>query len=112
MGFVGGGAGEGSGNGVGAGSGSGPGSGSGGCGSEFMDRLECTIYTGGLFLVGMVPGRRRHARASNVGLSIRLMSLRVAAHANAHGQSGTHERVGVFIGERLDVDLGSRGTVS
>ena len=45
MGFVGGGAGEGSGNGVGAGSGSGPGSGSGGCGSEFMDRLECTIYT-------------------------------------------------------------------
>ena len=45
MGFVGGGSGEGSGNGVGAGSGSGPGSGSGGCGSEFMDRLECTIYT-------------------------------------------------------------------
>ena len=45
MGFVGGGAGEGSGNGLGAGSGSGPGSGSGGCGSEFMDRLECTIYT-------------------------------------------------------------------
>jgi len=45
MGFVGGGPGEGSGNGVGAGSGSGPGSGSGGCASEFMNRLQCTIYT-------------------------------------------------------------------
>ena len=45
MGFVGGGSGEGSGNGVGAGSGSGCGSGFGGCGSEFMNRLQCTIYT-------------------------------------------------------------------
>jgi len=47
MGFVGGGLGEGSGNGVGAGSGSGSGSGFGGCGSEFMNRRQCTIYTVG-----------------------------------------------------------------
>jgi hypothetical protein len=57
------------------------------------------IVSGGLFVVGMVQSGGDYAGTSDVGgLDHHHIARGLAAHATAHGQSGTLSALAVFLG--------------